>query len=120
MREIEFTSDFEIEPEVHKIEEIDPQKDLGVETIEQLPDIKSEEQIEFTLKKKKEAARERLAIVFVIGLFIVILVGMVLAYLGDETKVQNITQTIVSISGVLTGPLGFIIGYYFRKQEEEE
>lgn len=120
MKEITFTSDFEIEPEVHKIEEIDPKNDLGVGTIEQLPEINPEEQIEVVLRKKKETARERLAIVFVIGLFIIITIGMVLGYLGDSEKVENITRIVISISGVLTGPLGFIIGYYFRKQEEEE
>jgi len=74
-KEIEFKSDFELEPTVHKVEEVDPKEDLGVEVIEELPEIETKEQIEVILKKKREVVREKLAIVFVIGLFMVIIIG---------------------------------------------
>lgn len=119
-KEITFKSDIELEPTVHKVEEVDPKKDLGVEVIEELPEIEPEEQIEVTLKKKRENVREKLAYVFVVGLFTVIIIGMIFGYLGDQENVQNITDLIIALSGILSGPFGFIIGYYFRKQEEEK
>jgi len=119
-KEIEFKSDFEMDPTVHKVEEVDPKKDLGVEVIEELPELEVEEQLEVKLKKKREAVRERLAIVFVVGLFMVIIIGMIFGYLGNEQNVQNISDLLIALSGILSGPLGFIIGYYFRKQEEEK
>lgn len=118
MKEIEFKSEIDLDSEVYDIEEIDPQKDLGVGTIEELPEMEAEEQFEVTLKKRREDMRERLAIVFVVGLFLILIIGMVMGYLGDQEKVKNITNLILAISGILTGPLGFIVGYYFRKSEE--
>ncbi|MBN2015230.1 hypothetical protein JW766_00145 [Candidatus Dojkabacteria bacterium] len=119
-KEIEFKSDFEIEPTIHKIEDLDPGKDLGVEVVEELPESEPEEQFEVTLKKKREATREKLAYVFVIGLFLIIIIVSILGYLSDTEQVQNITDLVLAISGVLSGPLGFIIGYYFKRQEEEK
>ena len=118
-KEIEFKSDFELEPTVHKVDEVDPQKDLGVEEIEELADVEPQDQLEVTIKKKKEAARERLAYVFVIGLFIIIIIAMILGFTSDQEHVQNIIDLVLAISGVLSGPLGFIVGYYYKKQEEE-
>jgi hypothetical protein len=119
-REIVFKSDFELEPNVHKIEGLDPEKDLGVDEIEELPETSPEEQFEVTLKKKRESTREKLAYVFVIGLFAIIIIVTIFGYVSDKDQVQNITDLVLAISGVLSGPLGFIIGYYFKRQEEEK
>lgn len=119
-KEIVFKSDFEVEPTVHNIGEVDPEKDLGVEEIEELPETKPEEQFEVTLKKKRESTREKLAYVFVIGLFAIIIIVTIFGYVSDKDQVQNITDLVLAISGVLSGPLGFIIGYYFKRQEEEQ
>lgn len=118
-KEITFKSDFELGPIVHKASEVNPEKDLGVEEIEELPDVDTQEQIEVTLKKKRELVREKLAIVFVIGLFLILIIGSILGFASDKEQVQNITDLILAFSGVLSGPLGFIIGYYFKRQEEE-
>lgn len=118
-KEIHFKSNIDLEPTVHKVEDLDPKEDLGVEEIEELREVEPQEQIEITLKKKRETVREKLAYAFVIGLFMVIIIGMILGYLADQEKVQNITDLIIALSGILSGPIGFIIGYYFRKQEEE-
>lgn len=114
MKEIEFTSHMELDSQTVSPEELE-----GT-TIEELPEVEPEEQFEIKLKRRREDMRERLAVVFVIGLFMILIIGMIMGYLGDEKKVKNITELVLAISGILTGPLGFIIGYYFRKTEEQE
>lgn len=119
-KEIDFKSDFDLEAKVYDIEDINPKEDLGVEEIEELPDIETEEQLEVTLKKKREAMRERLAIVFIIGMFLILIIAIVVGYLSGQDQVKNITDLVLAISGILSAPLGFIIGYYFKSQEEEK
>ncbi|MBU0976505.1 MAG: hypothetical protein ABIE03_02080 [Patescibacteria group bacterium] len=118
-KEIDFKGDFELEGNVHNIEDVDFEKDLDVEVIEELPDLKMEEQIEVTLKKKREATRERLAYVFVIGVFTLLLIGAIFGFASNKDQVKNITDLLLAFSGILSGPLGFIVGYYFKRQEDE-
>ncbi|MDD3647694.1 MAG: hypothetical protein PHS44_04310 [Candidatus Dojkabacteria bacterium] len=118
--EIQFKSDFKLEGNVHNIEDVDPEKDLDVEVIEELRDVSTEEQIEVTLKKKREATREKLAYVFVIGVFTLLVIGAIFGFASNQDQVKNITDLLLAISGILSGPLGFIIGYYFKRQEESE
>ncbi len=104
--------------EVYNLDDIDPEDDLGVEVIEEVPDTDPQEQFDVTFRKRKEDTRERLAVVFVIGLFITLIVASVIGFIAEEGKVQNIIDLVLALSGVLSGPLGFIIGYYFKRQEE--
>lgn len=119
IKEIVFKSDFELENPVHKIEDIDPRSDLEVDTIEELPELDIDKQIEVVLKKKREATRERLAYVFVIGVFTILIIGAIFGFASNKDQVKNITDLVLAFSGVLSGPLGFVIGYYFKRQEEE-
>lgn len=119
-KNIEFKSEIDLEPKLHKVEEVDPKSDLGVEVIEELPEIEPQEQLEVTLQKRREKVREKLAIVFSIGLFTVLIIGMIFGYVGEKESIQNITDMILAVSGVLSGPLGFIVGYYFRRKDEKE
>ena len=42
-----------------------------------------------------------------------------LSVLDEGKKVENMREAMITVSGILSGPLGFVIGYYFRRQEEE-
>ena len=91
--------------------------ELEVEEVKPLPQKQREE---FDLvASQREDNRGRLAFAFVIGFFVILLVGIIIASLGDGDKAENISKTMLAISGVLAGPLGFVIGYYFRSSEEQ-
>lgn len=76
-------------------------------------------QTEFSaVQFKQEDTRGRFALFFLIGFFITIAAGLAIGVAVDSTKIKNVSDMILTISGVLSGPLGFIIGYYFKKQEE--
>lgn len=65
----------------------------------------------------KENTRSRIAMIYVCAFFIVILivfgVGVYKCFEVDEFK-----DMLVTVSGVLSGPLGFIVGYYFKASKE--
>jgi len=117
--EIEFKKDFELESEVKKTEDVDLEKDLGIEEIEELPDIETKDQFIVTQAVKKEQTREKLAIVFIIGFFFVLSLSVAIGTILDESKAKNVIDMILAFSGIFGTPLGFIMGYYFKKKEEE-
>lgn len=71
---------------------------------------------------RREKTRGTLALVFVIGFFIIIVAGFLLVAFANsdlKDKAANLKDILLAISGILSGPLGFVVGYYFRKQDEE-
>ena len=66
---------------------------------------------------RKESTRTYIAQLYVWAFFIVIgvvfVIGVVKCFTVDEFK-----DMLVTISGVLSGPLGFIVGYYFKASKE--
>jgi len=68
---------------------------------------------------KREDTRGRLAIYLVVGFFVILVVGMIISALNEGDKVNSMKETLLVVSGILSGPLGFVIGYYFRSKEEE-
>ena len=48
-----------------------------------------------------------IAILFVFG------IGLLFNYTPDDYK-----DLLVAVSGILSGPLGFIVGYYFKASKE--
>ncbi len=66
---------------------------------------------------RKESTRTYIAQLYVWAFFIVIgivfVVGMFNCFTVDEYK-----DMLVTVSGVLSGPLGFIVGYYFKASKE--
>jgi hypothetical protein len=75
------------------------------------------------IEHKREQTRGHLATIFILGFFFMLASGgLFIALSGDSTeiKVKLLQDVFLVISGVLSGPLGFVVGYYFRKQEEEE
>ena len=65
----------------------------------------------------KENTRTFIAQLYVWAFFIVIasvlIIGLVKCFTVNEYK-----DMLVTVSGVLSGPLGFIVGYYFKASNE--
>ena len=66
---------------------------------------------------RRENTRSTIAMIYVCAFFAIILavfiVGCCKGYSVDEYK-----DMLVSVSGILSGPLGFIVGYYFKASQE--
>lgn len=65
----------------------------------------------------KENTRSRIAQIYVWAFFIVIGVVFVIG-LFKSFKVDEYKDMLVTVSGILSGPLGFIVGYYFKASKE--
>lgn len=65
----------------------------------------------------KENTRSRIAQIYVWAFFIVI--GIVFATgCCRQFSVDEYKDMLITVSGVLSGPLGFIVGYYFKASKE--
>lgn len=64
-------------------------------------------------KGKRENVRSQIALNFILGFFLIIFMAMCIGWYF-EFKTQEFKDMLVSISGILGGPLGFIIGFYFK------
>ena len=66
---------------------------------------------------QKENTRSKIAQIYVWAFFIVIgivfIIGACNCFKVDEYK-----DMLVTVSGILSGPLGFIVGYYFKSTKE--
>jgi hypothetical protein len=75
------------------------------------------------LEAKREDVRGRLAIIYTVATFIMFVLGFVVAVIDAVTRqvpIVNSLQTILPlISGIFLGSLGFVLGYYFRKVEND-
>ncbi len=99
-------------------------EDLDVEEVELVPDSEEETKtgLNVSVVEKREDTRGRLAQLFLLGFFICFIGVSIASFLVDpaegKSSIDNLREAVLTISGVLSGPLGFIIGYYFRKSEE--
>lgn len=69
-----------------------------------------------TVNEKRERNRGTLAMVFIILFFCVIFVTFLIGYNTDEFNIQNYKDLLTTVSSILSGPLGFIIGFYFKER----
>lgn len=91
------------------------------ENIEQKPQelakVNANTDMNMSSDTRKESTRTYIAQLYVWAFFIVIgivfLIGLIKCFSVDEYK-----DMLVTISGVLSGPLGFIVGYYFKASKE--
>lgn len=65
--------------------------------------------------EKREDTRSKIALYYVLGFILVILYSLTLFWLRN-LQVDDLRDLLLAISGVMSGPLGFIIGYYFKSQ----
>ncbi|MEM7486700.1 MAG: hypothetical protein AAF348_15945 [Bacteroidota bacterium] len=69
-----------------------------------------------TVDEKREKNRGALAFVFVILFFCVIFVTFVIGYTTEGFEIQDYKDLLTTVSSILSGPLGFIIGFYFKEK----
>ena len=65
----------------------------------------------------RESTRSKIALIYVCAFFGVIAVVFIIGFFKCF-KVDEYKDLLVAISGVLSGPLGFIVGYYFKASKE--
>ncbi len=82
------------------------------------PDSKLEIDPGAYLAIKREDARKKIALYYVCGFLLTIFYVLTLYWLTKMT-VDDLKGVLVTISGILSGPLGFIIGYYFKSHLEK-
>lgn len=66
---------------------------------------------------RKENTRSTIATIYVWGYFCVIGTVFILG-LFTHFEVKDYKDMLVTVSGILSGPLGFIVGYYFKASKE--
>lgn len=94
------------------------EKKLGVKKVERIPEEKVGGGINVAVKK--EDIRGKVATLFIIGFFIILVGVIIVAGISEGDKIGNLKDLLVTVSGILAVPLGFVIGYYFRSQEEKD
>lgn len=67
----------------------------------------------------RESIQAELARFYVRG-FILIIAGVLIVTLFLCFTINDIKDILLAISGVLSGPLGFIIGFYFKEELKKE
>lgn len=67
--------------------------------------------------QKRESTRSVIAILYVVAFMIVIFAALIACW-WQEKPITDQKDILVAISGVLSGPLGFIVGYYFKASAE--
>ncbi len=70
----------------------------------------------FTVDEKREQSRGTLAMVFVILFFCVIFISFLIGYFTEDFGIQEYKDLLTTVSSILSGPLGFIIGFYFKEK----
>lgn len=68
-------------------------------------------------QKAKETTRTFIAQLYVWGFFSVIAIVFVIGIINGF-DVDSYKDMLVTVSGILSGPLGFIVGYYFKASTE--
>jgi hypothetical protein len=82
---------------------------------------KIEEKASEYVIKKQEDVRSNLAVIYVIGTFIIFLLGFAVAVFDAVNRnvsvIDNLKEILTLLSGIFLGTLGFVLGYYFKKGE---
>lgn len=67
----------------------------------------------------KQGVQAQLALFYVKG-FVIIVAGVLIVTLFTCRTIDDIKNILLAISGVLSGPLGFIIGFYFKEEVQNK
>lgn len=86
-------------------------------TLENAPTLN--EQSTVARAEKRETTRSKIALYYVIGFLFLMLCILIFAFM-KSLNVDNMRDLLLAYSGVLSGPLGFIIGYYFKSHSDKE
>ena len=74
------------------------------------------------VSQARERTRGRFALYYISGYILIVLIAMLVSFYmlyHDKLRFEDLTNMLVTISGILSGPLGFIIGYYFKAESGE-
>lgn len=108
--------DFDSEAEEEEFPEDYPDYDPAA-----VPTLLSQEEI--SIRNKREDVRGQLAIIYTVATFMMFVFTFIVAVidglLRQTSIVTSLTTLIPLVSGVFLGSLGFVLGYYFRKVEDE-
>ena len=66
---------------------------------------------------KRESVRSQIALNYIFGFFIIIILGLIIGW-AQGFQIKDYKDMMISISGILSGPLGFIVGFYFKDNNE--
>lgn len=81
-------------------------------------DLKQKPSTDASNDEKKENTRSQIAKIYVKAFFAVIFVVIFVCCLPiAQGNFKDFRDMLVTVSGILSGPLGFIIGYYFKSGE---
>ena len=69
------------------------------------------------MDSKREATRSNIALIYVIA-YVGIVAGTIILGMWKGFTIDDHRDILLAISGILSGPLGFIIGYYFKASSE--
>jgi hypothetical protein len=76
------------------------------------------------LSTKRESTRGQLAIIYTLATFLMFVLGFVVSIVDAAWRqvsiIDNLTTVLPLISGIFLGSLGFVLGYYFRRIEDQE
>ncbi|MDE2016029.1 MAG: hypothetical protein KGI72_05900 [Patescibacteria group bacterium] len=67
--------------------------------------------------EKREDTRSKIALYYVIGYLFLVLSTLFLFWVRS-LAVNDLRDLLLALSGILSGPLGFIIGYYFKSESD--
>lgn len=73
-------------------------------------------------KPTKDTTRTKLASIYVYGFFGIIVLCFLYAFIfcKCDSNSKELKDLLLTASGVLSGPLGFVFGYYFKNGEGEK
>lgn len=66
---------------------------------------------------KRESVRSQIALYYIIGFFSIIVLGLIIGWCRNF-EIKDYKDIMIAISGILSGPLGFIIGFYFKDSSD--
>ncbi len=84
-------------------------------------EIKKESSVDYVIKSQEDT-RGKLALIYTLATFLMFILGFAVAVLDGLSRqvsiVDNLEKVLPLLSGIFLGSLGFVLGYYFRKAEE--
>jgi len=102
--------------------ETDDQNNGNMEPQEQLPNNSSVvdiSKIDDSPEQKRETTRSEIAKFYVYAFFGTITVTFIVG-IFQCFEVKDYRDMLITVSGILSGPLGFIIGYYFKSATSKD
>ncbi|MFH1047236.1 MAG: hypothetical protein V1738_02935 [Patescibacteria group bacterium] len=69
--------------------------------------------------EKREDTRSKIALYYVAG-FLFLVSATLFISSARGLNVDDLRDELLALSGILSGPLGFIIGYYFKSHSDND